>query len=146
MIGRIIKGIAGFYYVHVEACGVYECKAKGIFRNQKVKPLVGDYVEIDILSEQPKEGSIVKILQRKSELIRPAIANADQAVLLFALTNPEPNFNLLDRFLVLMEWQNLPVILCFNKSDLVQGSRQGMPNRRLQHDPPQSRNGRSYRW
>ena len=119
MIGRIIKGIAGFYYVHVEACGIYECKAKGIFRNQKVKPLVGDYVEINILSEQPKEGSIIKILQRKSELIRPAIANADQAVLLFALTNPEPNFNLLDRFLVLMEWQKLPVILCFNKSDLV---------------------------
>ena len=96
MTGRIIKGIAGFYYVHVEACGIYECKAKGIFRNQKVKPLVGDYVEITILSEQPKEGSITKILPRKSELIRPAIANADQAVLLFALTNPEPNFNLLD--------------------------------------------------
>ena len=84
MIGRIIKGIAGFYYVHVEACGIYECKAKGIFRNQKVKPLVGDYVEITILSEQLKEGSITKILPRKSELIRPAIANADQAVLLFA--------------------------------------------------------------
>ena len=119
MKGKIIKGIAGFYYVHVEACGIYECKAKGIFRNQKIKPLVGDDVEIKILSEQPKEGAIVEILPRKSELIRPAIANADQAVLLFALTNPEPNFNLLDRFLVLMEWQKLPVILCFNKSDLV---------------------------
>ena len=119
MTGKIIKGIAGFYYVHVEACGVYECKAKGIFRNQKIKPLVGDNVEITVLSEEPKEGSIIRILPRKSELIRPAIANADQAVLLFALTNPEPNFNLLDRFLVLMEWQKLPVVLCFNKNDLV---------------------------
>ena len=119
MTGKIIKGIAGFYYVHVEACGIYECKAKGIFRNQKIKPLVGDNVEITVLSEELKEGSVTDILPRKSELIRPAIANADQAVLLFALTNPEPNFNLLDRFLVLMEWQKLPVVLCFNKSDLV---------------------------
>ena len=119
MTGKIIKGIAGFYYVHVEGAGVYECKAKGIFRNQKIKPLVGDNVELEVLDEEKKLASLADILPRKSELIRPAVANADQALVVFAAKDPEPNFSLLDRFLILMTKQNLPVIICFNKTDLI---------------------------
>lgn len=119
MQGKIIKGIAGFYYVHVVESGIYECKAKGIFRNQKIKPLVGDDVEIAIIDEEEKKGNIEQILPRKNELIRPAVANIDLALIIFAAAKPQPNFNLLDRFLIMMEYQKVPVKICFNKIDLV---------------------------
>lgn len=118
MKGKIIKGIAGFYYVHDGVGTVYECKAKGIFRNRKIKPLVGDDVEITVLGEEEKTGNIDQILPRKNQLIRPAVSNVDQAVVVFAITEPMPNLNLLDRFLVMMERQEVPVIICFNKIDL----------------------------
>ena len=118
MQGKIIKGIAGFYYVHVVESGVYECKAKGAFRKEKRKPLVGDNVEIDILNEEKKLGNIIQIQPRRNELIRPAVANIDQALVVFAITKPEPHFNLLDRFLVMMECKEIPVVLCFNKKDI----------------------------
>ena len=118
MQGKIIKGIAGFYYVHVVEFGIYECKAKGVFRKEKIKPLVGDNVEIEVLDESEKKGNIVKILPRQNELIRPAVANIDQALVVFAITKPNPHFNLLDRFLVMMESKEIPVILCFNKEDI----------------------------
>ena len=119
MQGKIIKGIAGFYYVHVVHSGIYECKAKGIFRNKKIKPLVGDNVEIDIIDEEKRIGNIVEIAERTNELIRPAVANIDQSLVIFAVMRPDPNINLLDRFLVMMERQDVPVIICFNKVDLV---------------------------
>ena len=119
MQGKIVKGISGFYYVHVVESGIYECKAKGIFRQQKMKPLVGDDVESDIISEEKKNGNVAAILPRKNALIRPAVANVDQALLIFAAASPNPNFNLLDRFLVMMGRQDVPVILCFNKCDLI---------------------------
>ena len=119
MQGKIVKGISGFYYVHVVESGIYECKAKGIFRQQKMKPLVGDDVEIDIISEEKKTGNVAAILPRKNALIRPAVANVDQALLIFAAASPNQNFNLLDRFLVMMGRQDVPVILCFNKCDLI---------------------------
>ena len=84
MQGKIIKGIAGFYYVHVVHSGIYECKAKGIFRNKKIKPLVGDNVEIDIIDEEKRIGNIVEIAERTNELIRPAVANIDQSLVVFA--------------------------------------------------------------
>ena len=118
MRGKIIKGIAGFYYVRVVESGVYECKAKGIFRKDNTKPLVGDDVKIEILDEQDKEGNITQIYPRKNTLIRPAVANIDQAVVLFAVTKPKPHLNLLDRFLVSMEVQNIPTLICFNKIDI----------------------------
>ena len=118
MQGKIVKGIAGVYYVHVVESGIYECKAKGVFRKEKIKPLVGDNVEIDILDEEEKLGNIVRILERKNELIRPAVANIDQALVVFAVTEPKPHFNLLDRFLVMMESKEIPVVLCFNKMDI----------------------------
>lgn len=113
-----MKGIAGFYYVHVEGRGIYECKAKGIFRKERIKPLVGDNVEMDVLDETEKLGNIRRILPRKSALIRPAVANVDQALILFAIVKPNPNFNLLDRFLIRMERQKLPTVICFNKEDI----------------------------
>lgn len=100
MKGKIVKGIAGFYYVHTADSGVYECKAKGIFRKDKKKPLVGDDVELDVLDSEEMEGNITEILPRKNELIRPNVANIDQALVIFAAERPEPNYNLLDRFLV----------------------------------------------
>lgn len=118
MKGKIVKGIAGFYYVHVAETGVFECKAKGIFRKEKIKPLVGDDVEIDITDTEEKEGNIIKIFPRKNELIRPAVANIDQAVVIFAVNKPRPNFILLDRFLVMMEYQKVETVICFNKKDL----------------------------
>lgn len=117
MQGRIIKGIAGFYYVDTDV-GLIECKAKGIFRKDGKKPLVGDEVELELVDETDMEGNITKLLPRKSELIRPAIANIDQALLIFAITKPAPNYNLLDRFLITMARQKLPCILCFNKCDI----------------------------
>ena len=119
MQGKIIKGIAGFYYVHVGESGTYECRAKGIFRSQKIKPLVGDNVEMTVLDERDKEGNIEAVLPRKNELIRPAVANIDQALVIFAAAKPKPNFNLLDRFLIMMEYQQVPSVICFNKQDLV---------------------------
>ncbi len=119
MIGKIVKGISGFYYIHVVGSGIYECKAKGVFRKRGEKPLVGDDVRIDILDEEAKLGNITELLPRKNELIRPAVANVDQALVIFAVHAPEPNFNLLDRFLVMMEYQDIPVHICFNKSDLL---------------------------
>lgn len=119
MKGKIIKGIAGFYYVHVVHSGIYECKAKGVFRNKKIKPLVGDNVEVEILDEENKIGNIVNILARENELIRPAVSNISQALVVFAIANPMPNLNLLDRFLVMMERNSIDTILCFNKTDLV---------------------------
>lgn len=119
MQGKIVKGISGFYYVHVVETGIYECKAKGAFRNKKIKPLVGDNVEIVAVDEEKKKGNVEEILPRKNELIRPAVSNIDMALVIFAAAKPDPNFNLLDRFLCMMEYQKVPVTICFNKCDLV---------------------------
>lgn len=118
MTGKILKGIAGFYYVHGTDGEIYECRAKGVFRNKKLKPLVGDDVEISILDKVEKKGNLDQILPRKNALIRPSVANVDQALVLFSITHPEPNLNLLDRFLVMMEVHEIPVKICFNKIDL----------------------------
>ena len=118
MQGKIIKGIAGFYYIYAEDGNVYECKAKGIFRKDNFKPLVGDNVEITVLNEEEKEGSVTSILPRRNSLIRPAVANVDQAFLIFAMENPKPNFLLLDRFLIVMKQQEIPAVICFNKKDV----------------------------
>lgn len=122
MRGKIVKGIAGFYYVHgnegSSAGQIYECKAKGVFRKDHKNPLVGDDVDFEILDEDKKLGNIREILPRHSELIRPAVANVDQALIIFSIVKPQPNFNLLDRFLVMMQQQQIPCIICFNKQDI----------------------------
>ena len=118
MTGKIIKGIAGFYYVNVAGSGIYECRAKGIFRKEGVKPLVGDDVEIEVTHEQDMEASVVHILPRSNSISRPAAANIDQAVLIFALEDPRPSAGVIDRFLIRMLDQHLDPVICFNKKDL----------------------------
>ncbi len=115
--GRIIKGIGGFYYVETSE-GLYECKARGIFRKKKETPLVGDLVEISVVDEYEKKGVIETIKKRKNELIRPSIANVDMAVIVFAAKNPDPNLSLIDRFIVLAEREFLDIVICINKIDV----------------------------
>lgn len=115
MKGKIIKGIGGFYYIKTDE-GIIECKARGKFRHKSLKPMVGDNVEI--LIENGK-GTIEKIDDRTSELIRPTVANVTQAFVVFAIKNPDLNFDLLNRFLVLCESNNIKAIVALNKVDLV---------------------------
>lgn len=115
--GIIFKGIGGFYYV--KSGGVlYECKARGKFKNDKITPMVGDHVGISIYDEEKHLGVIEEIYDRKNSLIRPAVSNVDQAIIVFSIKNPDPNLMLLDKMIVLAEHAGLDVILCFNKSDL----------------------------
>lgn len=123
MKGKIIKGIAGFYYVHTPE-GMFECKAKGVFRKEKLKPLVGDNVEIEIVDDEKLLGNITEIFPRSNSLIRPAAANIDQALVIFAIVKPDPNYNLLDRFLISMRQQMIPTVICFNKKDLASAKEQ----------------------
>jgi len=121
MKGKIIKGIGGFYYVHDGHSRIFECRAKGIFRNQNRRPLVGDDVEFCALEGEEGTGSITALLARRNELLRPAVANVDQVLMISAAASPEPSTDLLDRFLITLEERNVPAILCFNKMDLVSG-------------------------
>ena len=115
MKGKIIKGIGGFYYVKTDE-GIIECKARGKFRHKSLKPMVGDNVKIKI---ENGKGTIEDIDERTSELIRPTVANVTQAFVVFAVKNPDLNFDLLNRFLVLCESNNIKVIVALNKIDLV---------------------------
>lgn len=119
MRGKIVKGIAGFYYAWCEDERLYECKAKGGFRKAGVKPLVGDNVRMRVLDQHKCLGNIEEVLPRTNALIRPAVANVDQAMVVFSMANPVPNLNLLDRFLLMMEWQGVETVICFSKQDIV---------------------------
>lgn len=118
MQGKIIKGIAGKYYVDCHDGRVYTCTARGIFRNDNITPVVGDDVIIDVNDEEHLSANITEICERRNILIRPACANIDQALVVFAAASPEPNYSLLDRFLIMMKKQNVPVTVCFNKTDI----------------------------
>ena len=129
-IGRIIKAMSGFYYVRPEEDQIplpeddkdlYRCRAKGIFRKKKVTPLVGDRVKFSITETEEVEGNISEILKRRNSLIRPRVANLDQALVIFAFHTPEPALGLLDRFLVEMQREGIDVVLVFNKDDLRNG-------------------------
>lgn len=123
MTGKIIRGVGGFYYVHAGG-RVYECRAKGIFRKDGIRPLPGDLAEIAVLDEAGGKGNLERILPRKNALIRPAVANVDQAMVIFAFDSPKPNFNLLDRFLVTMEKNGIEPVILFNKKDLAREGQQ----------------------
>ena len=119
MKGKIIRAVAGYYYVFDYEDGrTHQCRARGIFRKDGSKPLVGDEVLFDLTHTGDTEGTVDEILPRKNSLIRPPVANVDQALIVFALKDPEPNLSLLDRFLVLMERQKIPAVIVFNKDDL----------------------------
>ena len=115
--GTILKGIGGFYYVKTDQ-GVFECRARGIFRKEGIKPVVGDSVQISVIDQANFKGSLDVIEKRKTELIRPRVANVEQAVIVFAAKEPNMNVDLLDRFLILAEEQSLEIVICINKIDL----------------------------
>ncbi len=114
--GRIIKGIGGFYYV-ISNDEIIECRARGLFREQNLKPLVGDRVKIRIDSDSGT-GYIEEILKRKSELLRPPVANVDQAIIVLSTRDPEPNLWLVDKMVIMAEEQDLNILFCINKSDV----------------------------
>ncbi len=115
MNGKIIKGIGGFYYIKTDE-GLIECKARGKFRHKDIKPMVGDNVTIKI---ENGKGVIEEIHKRKSELLRPTVANVSLAFIVFAVKNPDINFDLLNKFLILCEYNSIDVVVCLNKVDLV---------------------------
>jgi len=114
--GIIVKGIGGFYYVKTEE-GIYECRARGVFRDKNISPLVGDKVIIRI-NKEDGSGYIEKIFERSSQLIRPPVANVSQAVIVMSIKNPDINYWLLDRFLVMAEHEKLKICIVINKVDL----------------------------
>lgn len=114
MEGIIVKGVGGQYNVRTDS-EIVICKVRGKFRHNGLSPMVGDKVKISV---QNNEGVIEKIHDRTSELIRPVVANVTQAFVVFALKNPDINVDLLYKFLVLCEYNNLKIVVCFNKLDL----------------------------
>ncbi|MBS4172470.1 ribosome small subunit-dependent GTPase A [Bacillus sp. FJAT-49736] len=117
--GKIIKALSGFYYVLHDG-KITQCRGRGVFRKNKVTPLVGDYVEFQ--ADNERDGYIMEILPRENELVRPPIANVDQAVLLFSAKEPDFSTALLDRFLVLVEASGITPIIAVSKIDLLQGA------------------------
>ncbi|MBU2659169.1 ribosome small subunit-dependent GTPase A [Bacillus cabrialesii] len=119
--GKIIKALSGFYYVLDESEDsdkAIQCRGRGIFRKNKITPLVGDYVVYQ--AENDKEGYLLEIKERTNELIRPPICNVDQAVLVFSAVQPSFSTALLDRFLVLVEANDIQPIICITKMDLIE--------------------------
>ena len=112
--GTIIKGIAGFYYVDAGSA-VYECKARGVFKNESIKPYVGDDVTIDVSEDTPL---IRRIGDRRNVFERPPVANVEQFVVVSAFASPAPNFAVVDKFLTMAELNEVDVVMCFNKADL----------------------------
>ncbi|MFS0613229.1 ribosome small subunit-dependent GTPase A [Lederbergia ruris] len=114
--GTIIKALSGFYYVEDNG-QIIQCRGRGVFRKNKITPLVGDHVVYQ--AENDKEGYIMEIKPRKNELMRPQIANIDQAILIFSAKEPDFNPVLLDRFLVLIEFHQIIPLICITKMDLL---------------------------
>ncbi len=113
--GQIIKGIGGFYYVETTK-GVFECKAKGKFRKEKISPLTGDYVTITV--REDKENTIDVIHDRKNKLIRPPVANIDKLMIVISATKPLPNFPVIDKMTVLAEKNDIEPVIVITKTDL----------------------------
>jgi ribosome biogenesis GTPase / thiamine phosphate phosphatase len=113
--GKIIKALSGFYYVFSED-HIFQCRGRGIFRKNKITPLVGD--EVVFQAENDIEGYIMEVKERKNELVRPPIVNVDQAILVFSAVEPDFSTSLLDRFLVLIEYNRIRPLICITKMDL----------------------------
>ncbi|WP_333637740.1 ribosome small subunit-dependent GTPase A [Tissierella praeacuta] len=116
--GIIVKGIGGFYYVRTKS-DIVECRARGVFREEKLTPLVGDKVRIRI-SDEDNTGYIEEIYPRTSKLLRPPVANITQAIIVMSIKGPDINPWLLDRFIIMAEHENLDIVICINKSDLAE--------------------------
>lgn len=115
--GVIVKGIGGFYYVSTEK-GVAECRARGKFRKQGIKPMVGDRVKITLVNENPMEGAVEEIDERKNFLIRPPVANIECIVIVVAATKPQPDFFMIDKLILSAESRGIEVVIAVNKTDL----------------------------
>ncbi|WP_066318399.1 ribosome small subunit-dependent GTPase A [Bacillus sp. FJAT-29814] len=113
--GKIVKALSGFYYV-LNKEELIQCRGRGVFRKNKISPLVGD--EVVFQAENDQEGYILEVKERKNELVRPPIANVDQAILVFSAVEPDFSTVLLDRFLVLVEFNHIEPIICITKMDL----------------------------
>jgi len=116
-IGKIVKALSGFYYVNDQDV-IYQCRARGNFRKRKITPLVGDMVEYE--STSLTDGYVLSVMERKNALIRPPVANIDQAILVFSAKEPDFDDGLLDRFLVHIESNDMDVVICITKMDLIQ--------------------------
>lgn len=114
--GIIIKGIGGFYYVEAADGIIYECKARGVFRKEKITPLAGDRVEITV--ESNNKNSIDKILERRNFFKRPPIANVDRLVIVSSVCDPRPNLLIIDRLTAVAVYKNVEPIIVFTKDDL----------------------------
>lgn len=114
--GKIVKALSGFYYVISENV-VYQCRARGVFRKRKITPYVGDIVQFE--KNNQREGYILDILPRTNELIRPPIANVDQALVVVSVKEPDVSLQLLDKFLVHVEANDIDPVVCFTKMDLL---------------------------
>lgn len=114
--GIITKGIGGFYYVDT-GNKLYECRARGLFRLKNITPMVGDIVDIEI-DEETMQGYIININERKNQMMRPAVSNVDQVIVVFAAKNPNINLSLLQKFLVYAEYIKLKIVVCINKIDI----------------------------
>lgn len=114
--GQIRKALSGYYYVYNND-ELIQCRGRGVFRNRGESPLVGDFVDYD--KEEQSEGYVMKIHERKNALVRPPIANIDQALLVFSVTEPAFNTSLLDRFLVVLESFQIQPIIVLTKTDLI---------------------------
>lgn len=115
--GQITKALSGFYYVTDGSNTIYQTRARGVFRKQKVTPLVGDYVEFE--SNNQKEGVVQNLLERKNELTRPQVANIDVGITIMSATDPNFSNQLLDRFLVMLESKHIEPVIFITKMDLL---------------------------
>ncbi|MEK4485132.1 ribosome small subunit-dependent GTPase A [Psychrobacillus sp. FSL H8-0484] len=115
--GQIRKALSGYYYVYDDNDKLIQCRGRGVFRNRGESPLVGDFVDYTV--EGNNDGTITVIHERKNNLVRPPIANIDQAILVFSIKEPDFNTILLDRFLVVLESFQIEPIICLTKSDLM---------------------------
>jgi ribosome biogenesis GTPase / thiamine phosphate phosphatase len=124
--GLIVKALSGYYYVLPksdngaevgESAGLVQCRARGVFKKRNISPLVGDRVVFE--RSENGEGTVTEVFPRTSELIRPPVSNVDQAVLVFSMDEPALNLQLLDKFLVHIEYSGLESVICFSKQDLI---------------------------
>lgn len=116
--GLLLKGIGGFYYVETD-CGVVECKARGIFRNKALSPLVGDRVLIE--KTEDGKGVINEILPRKNQLRRPSVSNLDQLIFVVSICEPYPNTLVLDKLIAIAEYKKIDPIIVITKTDIQSG-------------------------
>jgi ribosome biogenesis GTPase len=128
--GKIVKALSGFYYVLHDGVMI-QCRGRGVFRKNKITPLVGD--EVVFQAENEREGYIMEVKERKNELVRPPIANVDQAILVFSAVEPGFSTVLLDRFLVLVEYNHIKPLICITKMDLTNDNEKQAINEYADH-------------